>query len=62
MKNVEMNVTKDNKLVISVDLSQEHGLSGSGKSIIIGSSEGNAKVTDKMGREVMIGVNVYRKK
>ena len=56
MKNVEMGV-KGNILTITVDLSKDFGLSKSGKTIIIASTEGNQKVEDA---EVRIGLNVYR--
>ncbi len=58
MKNCEMKLEGD-ILTITVDLSKEFGKSSSGKSIIIGSTEGNASVTGK--DEVKIGLNVYRK-
>jgi hypothetical protein len=57
MKNIKLKVEGD-KLVIEVDLKQNFGLSGSGKSIIIASSEGNQSVPDKP--EVKIGLNIYR--
>lgn len=57
MKNVKMTV-KDNKLLIEVDLSQEHGRSKSGKSIIIATTAGNQSVPDT---DAKIGLNVYRK-
>ena len=43
MKNVEMKVD-GTKLTIVVDLSQEFGLSSSGKSVTIASTEGNVAV------------------
>lgn len=55
MQNVTMKVVK-NKLVIEVDLTQEFGLSKSGKSVVIGSSLGNVNV----GNGIMMGLNVYR--
>ena len=58
MKNVKMSV-KNNKLTIEVDLTQEFGKSASGKSIIIGSTEGNVDVDGADG--VKIGLNVYKK-
>lgn len=58
MKNVEMKV-EGNILTIKVDLSKEFGLSSSGKSVIIASTEGNQSVEGK--EEVKIGLNVYRK-
>ena len=58
MKNVETKVTGD-KLVITVDLSKEFGPSKSGKTVIIGSTEGNQKIATPKG-DVTIGLNVYR--
>jgi hypothetical protein len=59
MKNVEMNV-EDDILTIKVDLSKEFGPSSSGKTIIVGSTEGNVAIPGK--EEVKIGLNVYKKK
>ncbi|NVO66829.1 hypothetical protein [Methanofollis tationis] len=59
MKNVDMKVEGD-RLVITVDLSQEFGASKSGKSITIASTDGNVSVPGH--EEIKIGVNVYRKK
>ncbi len=58
MKNVEMNL-EGNILTIKVDLSKEFGLSSSGKSVIIASTEGNQSVEGK--EEVKIGLNIYKK-
>jgi len=58
MKNIEMNVIGD-ILTIKVDLSKTFGKSGSGKSTIIASTEGNVSVPGK--EEVKIGLNVYTK-
>jgi len=57
MQNVEMSV-KDNKLTITVDLSKEFGPSTSGKTIIIGSTKGNASIPGR--DDVKVGLNVYR--
>jgi len=57
MKNMTMKVV-DNKLVIEVDLSQEHGPSKSGKTVLIASTEGNAPCPDR--EDVKVGLNVYR--
>jgi hypothetical protein len=57
MRNVEIKVDGD-KLTIIVDLSQEFGLSSSGKSITIASTEGNVSVPNR--EEVKIGLNVYK--
>jgi hypothetical protein len=56
MKNMDMSISGD-ILTIKVDLSKEFGPSASGKTIIIGSSEGNITVP---GREEKVGLNVYR--
>jgi hypothetical protein len=58
MKNVEMKLN-GNILTITVDLSKEFGKSTSGKSVIIGSTEGNVSVEGK--EDVKVGLNVYRK-
>ncbi len=57
MKNVKMSIT-DNKLLIEVDLSQSFGLSSSGKSITVASTEGNKPVPGS--EEIKIGLNVYK--
>lgn len=58
MKNIQMEITGDT-LTITVDLSQTYGKSGSGKNIIIASSEGNQAIPGK--EEVKIGLNIYKK-
>jgi ABC-type glutathione transport system ATPase component len=60
MKNVSMEIGKDKVLTIRVDLKQTFGASGSGKSIIIGSTEGNASL-DGENSDIKVGLNVYRK-
>ena len=57
MKNIDLKVD-GNKLMIVVDLSQEFGLSSSGKSITIASTEGNVTIPGY--EEVKIGLNVYK--
>ncbi len=57
MKNVEVFVEGD-KLTIVVDLKQEFGLSSSGKSITIASTEGNISVPGR--EEIKVGLNVYK--
>ena len=59
MKNVNMDI-EGQKLIITVDLSKSFGASSSGKTIIIGTTEGNQPVTGHPG--VSVGVNVYKKK
>lgn len=58
MKNCEMKLD-GNILMITVDISKEFDKSSSGKSIIIGSTEGNVSIPDK--EDIKIGLNVYRK-
>ncbi|GCE13745.1 hypothetical protein [Tengunoibacter tsumagoiensis] len=57
MKNIELKVD-GNKLVIEVDLDQEFGLSSSGKSITVASTEGNIAVPGR--EEIKIGLNIYK--
>ncbi len=58
MKNCEMKLN-GSILTITVDISKEFGKSTSGKSIIIGSTEGNVSLPEN--EDIKIGVNVYRK-
>jgi len=58
MKNIEMKLA-GNILTISVDLTKQFGLSSSGKSLIIASTEGNISVEGK--EEVKVGLNIYKK-
>jgi len=60
MKNVEMTVEGD-KLTIVVNLSKTYGPSSSGKTVIIASTEGNQNIPTEDGREIKIGLNVYKK-
>lgn len=57
MNNVTMKIT-GNKLVITVDLSKEFGISKSGKSMSIASTLGNKTIpsTD----DIKIGLNIYK--
>jgi hypothetical protein len=57
MKNVQINV-EGKKLTIVVDLDQEFGLSSSGKSVTVASTEGNVAVPGH--EEIKIGLNVYK--
>lgn len=50
-------VSDGKQLVITVDLNNNEGLSGSGKNQIIATSSGNVSV----GGEVKMGLNVYKK-
>jgi hypothetical protein len=57
MQNVEFELEGD-QLIIRVDLSQELGVSSSGKSVIIASTGGNVVVPGWEAGKV--GLNVYR--
>ena len=59
MRNVDMKMV-GNVLTITVDMSVPGEVSTSGKSMVIGSTEGNVSVPDKP--EVKVGLNVYIKK
>lgn len=58
MKNVEMKITGKNTLEIIADLSKEFGVSKSGKSQIIASTEGNQSVLGA--EDIKVGLNIYR--
>ena len=58
MKNVELSVNGD-ILTIKVDLTKDFGPSSSGKTVIIGTTEGNYPLP---ARTEIVGLNVYRKK
>lgn len=61
MKNIEMKIEGakgKEKLVITVDLNQRHGVSSSKKTVTIASTEGNQKVGHK---DIAFGLNVYTK-
>ena len=57
MKNVKIEVRED-RLYIEVDLTEEIGLSSSGKSVLIATTEGQAKLE---GREERVGLNAYKR-
>ena len=56
-KNVDMKV-EGSKLVITVDLDKNFGLSKSGKSHIIATTEGNISIPGRP--EVKMGLNIYK--
>ena len=55
MTNCKMKVEGD-KLLIEIDLTEEHGPSKSGKTTVIASTRGNVEVRDG----IKIGVNCYK--
>lgn len=58
MQNVKQTV-KGNILVLEVDLSKEFGPSKSGKTIVVATTSGNAKVDGHP--EIQFGLNVFKK-
>lgn len=58
MKNIDLKV-KNDKLVITVDLTKNYGLSKTGKSTTIASTLGNKPLASVP--DVYVGVNVYKK-
>ncbi len=63
MRNIKTSL-KGSILTIEVDLAKAGQPSGSGKSIVLGSTEGNVDLSDlgKAADGVKLGVNCYRKK
>jgi hypothetical protein len=57
MQNIDMKV-EGNILTIRVDLSKHNGISKSGKSINIATTQGNVSVPDQP--HVKVGLNVYQ--
>lgn len=57
MRNVEMKID-GKKLIITVDISVKGEQSSSGKSMVLGSTEGNVPVAGKP--EIKVGLNVYK--
>jgi hypothetical protein len=56
-KNVKAEV-KGDKLVLEINLKEDHGPSKSGKTRIIATTSGNQKIA---GTDVVLGLNCYRK-
>lgn len=59
MKNVIVK-QEGNSLTITCDLTADHGLSKSGKTRIIASTEGNQTVAEMNGEKVVLGLNLYK--
>lgn len=57
--NVEMRIEGD-KMIIEVDLTQDHGLSTSGKTHVIATTSGSRAIPTESGT-VLVGVNVNKK-
>lgn len=58
MKNVKLDV-KNDILTVTIDLSKRLGLSKSGKTVVIASTEGNIPIPGH--EEIKLGINVYTK-
>lgn len=56
MQNVNVKVDGKGIMTITVDTKKEFGLSKSGKTISIGSTQGNSEVEDG----IFLGLNVYK--
>ena len=59
MKNIDIDV-KDDFLTIRIDLTKDFGISKSGKSMIVATTEGNKKIPGY--ENLRIGVNCYEVK
>ncbi len=58
-QNILVEITKDNKAILTIDLSKRLGESSSGKSIIVATTSGNVTIP---GTSVVLGLNCYIKK
>ena len=62
MQNVKFEVKgkgNDKELIITVRLSERHGLSNSGNTVTIASTQGNQKIGED---DIAVGLSVYTKK
>ena len=57
--NIDYDIENENELNIRVDLSETHGKSKSGKTVVIASTQGNMKLETPNGT-VYLGLNVYK--
>jgi len=57
--NVSMEV-KGNIMTLTIDLSEEHGMSSSGKTKVVATTSGSKNIATPVGN-VLIGVNINRK-
>jgi hypothetical protein len=60
MKNITTSVSKDRVLTITIDLKKELGPSKSGKTVLIATTEGNKAVANEDGKQIILGLNLYR--
>jgi hypothetical protein len=54
--NVQYSLSKDGILTITIDTNERHGISGSGKSEKIASTDGNKPISET---GIVVGLNVY---
>lgn len=54
--------TKGNKVTIEVDLDMIGKPSTTGKTLILGSTDGNKKIEMEDGTTIFVGVNIFKKK
>lgn len=59
MINVDQKIQGD-KLILTIDLKQRHGMSSTGKTVRIASTEGNVKLPDQHS-DIQFGLNVFTK-
>lgn len=58
MKNVDIKVDqKTQKVTITIDLKARHGVSKSGKTVIVASTEGNVSIPGH--ESIKLGINAY---
>jgi hypothetical protein len=60
-KSISYNVDKDGLLTIKIDTTKEIGPSASGKTTLIASSGGNAKLDVGLNVDCYLGLNLYYK-
>jgi hypothetical protein len=61
--NIQLTYSPDKtKLVLTIDLTQEVGPSSSGKTTLIASTGPAVKVEGLNGAQLLLGLNLYRKK
>lgn len=57
MDNVKIEV-KDNKAIITIDLTKDFGLSKSGKTIVVATTRGNVPIPGA--EDIRLGLNCYK--
>ena len=57
-ENIQIEVTKDGKAILTIDLEHRGNVSASGKSVIVATTRGNVPIP---GSTVVLGLNAYVK-